>query len=86
MPSNPKNTRKCCVCREHADKSELIRFVRTADGVDIDRTQKLDGRGVWVHNNKECIEKLIKKKMLNSAFKANVGESIYAELTNDERN
>ncbi|MEG1662947.1 MAG: YlxR family protein [Clostridia bacterium] len=85
MPSNPKNTRKCCVCHQHADKSELIRFVKSTDGVEIDRNQKAGGRGVWVHNNEECIQKLIKKRLLNAAFKRNVGDNIYLELTNNDK-
>lgn len=61
--SNPKNTRKCIVCREHADKSELMRFVKTRDGkVILDFSQKADGRGVWVHKGEDCVQKLIKKK------------------------
>ena len=79
--SHPKNTRKCIVCKEHSDKSEMLRFVKTADGkVALDRTQKADGRGVWVHNCEDCIQKLIKKKMLNAAFKSNVGDEIYGEI------
>lgn len=82
--SNPKNTRKCIVCREHADKSEMIRFVKGSDGkVFLDISQKADGRGVWVHSHKDCIAALIKRKALNSAFRCNVGDEIYGEL--DER-
>ena len=79
--SHPKNTRKCIVCKEHSDKSEMLRFVKTADGkVALDRTQQADGRGVWVHGSEDCTSKLIKKKMLNAAFKSNVGDEIYGEI------
>lgn len=79
--SHPKNTRKCIVCKEHSDKSEMLRFVKNADGkVVLDRTQKADGRGAWVHGSEDCINKLIKKKMLNVAFKSNVGDEIYGEI------
>lgn len=79
--SNPKNTRRCIVCHEHADKSEMIRFVMDKDGkVCVDRSKKADGRGVWVHESGECKAKLIKKKMLNSAFRQNVGDEIYGEI------
>lgn len=79
--SNPKNTRRCIVCHEHADKSEMIRFFMDNDGkVCVDRSKKAAGRGVWVHESGECKAKLIKKKMLNSAFRQNVGDEIYGEI------
>ena len=79
--SHPKNTRKCIVCKEHSDKSEMLRFVKTADGkVALDRTQKADGRGVWVHDRADCKAKVCKKKMLNSAFKTNVSDDIYDKI------
>lgn len=80
MPNNPKNTRKCCVCREHADKSDLIRLVKTENGIAIDATGKIDGRGAYVHNNANCIETCIKKFSLNVAFKQRVAEEVYDEL------
>lgn len=79
--SYPKNTRKCIVCREHADKSEMTRFVKDKDGnVFIDASKKADGRGVWVHNQFECKTKLAKKRMLDSAFKMKVEDEIYGEI------
>ncbi|MBR4800077.1 MAG: YlxR family protein [Clostridia bacterium] len=81
MPNNAKNLRKCAVCRIHADKSEMIRFVKTKDEkIFLDRSKTADGRGVWVHDSAECIQKLIKKKLLNTAFKCSVSESLYEEL------
>ncbi len=77
MPTNKKNTRKCIVCRQHADKSELVRFVKIDGKVVLDTTQKLGGRGVWVHNDEQCIKKFKTKRMLSSAFKMQVGDEIY---------
>ncbi len=65
------------MCHNHADKSEMIRFVRLDGKVTIDHSQKMGGRGVWVHNDEECIQKLKKKRMLSSAFKMQVGDEIY---------
>lgn len=63
----------------------MIRFVKDGEGkVVIDKTQRADGRGVWVHNSADCLSKLAKKRMLNAAFKQNVGDEIYGEL--DEYN
>ena len=76
--SNPKNTRKCIVCKQHADKSELIRFVKNADGkVVLDRSQKADGRGVPPYSTPK---RNGEKKTLNAAFKCNVGDEIYGEI------
>ena len=81
MPNNEKNLRQCVVCRTHADKSELIRFVKSKDGkVFVDETKCADGRGVWVHDSAECKQKLVKKKLLNVAFKCVVDESVYEKL------
>ena len=79
--SNPKDTRKCIACREHADKSEMLRFVKQKDGsIVLDESKKADGRGVWVHDSVECKTKVCKKKMLNSAFKTNVSDDIYDKI------
>jgi len=81
MPSNPKNVRKCCACHAHADKSEMLRFVRDKDGnVFLDCSKKADGRGVWVHDSDECKDKLKKKKLLNAAFKTTVAADVYDRL------
>ena len=79
--SNPKDTRKCIACREHSDKSEMLRFVRQkSGGVFLDESKKADGRGVWVHDRADCKAKVCKKKMLNSAFKTNVSDDIYDKI------
>ena len=81
MPNNPKNTRRCCVCRQHADKSELVRLVKTEEGIVIDTAGKIQGRGVYVHRHQSCIDACIKKQSLNAAFKGSVNKEVYDELT-----
>lgn len=79
--SNPKDTRKCIACREHSDKSEMLRFVKQNGGdVFLDESKKADGRGVWVHDRADCKAKVCKKKMLNSALKTNVSDDIYDKI------
>lgn len=80
MPNNPKNTRRCCVCREHADKKDLLRFVKTPNGIVLDQAGKIQGRGAYVHNNEKCINTCIKKQSLNVAFKQSVSKDVYDEL------
>jgi predicted RNA-binding protein YlxR (DUF448 family) len=63
------------------EKSSLIKVVKDAQGnISIDSTQKRPGRGAYVCRNEECIEKCIKKRMLNKAFSTNVDAAVYDEL------
>jgi predicted RNA-binding protein YlxR (DUF448 family) len=38
----------------------MVRIVRTADGVQIDSTGKLPGRGAYLHDRHECWERGLK--------------------------
>ncbi len=55
--------RMCVACRQSQDKKSLIRLVRTADGVLVDETGKLAGRGAYLHADRECWEKGIKRNL-----------------------
>ena len=54
--------RMCVMCRQMKPKNELIRIVNTADAVVVDKTGKLNGRGVYLCKCKECIAKALKNK------------------------
>lgn len=54
--------RMCVACRQMHLKSELLRIVNTEGGVVIDQAGKLGGRGVYVCNSKQCIERTLKNK------------------------
>lgn len=73
--------RMCVVCREMHDKKQLLRIVKTKEGeLFIDNTGKKNGRGAYICKNEECLNKLIKQKSLNKAFKMNINESFYEEI------
>ena len=46
--------RTCVGCREVLPKRNLIRIVRSEDGVKIDLSGKLSGRGAYLHDQKSC--------------------------------
>lgn len=46
--------RTCIACRETGGKRGLIRLVRTPDGVMVDPSSKMAGRGAYLHPNREC--------------------------------
>ena len=76
--------RMCIVCKTMRPKAELIRIVRTPEGImQFDRSGKLNGRGAYICDNAECVEKCLKKKMLNKAFKTNIEEEIYTMLSEE---
>ncbi len=52
--------RTCVGCRLVLPKRELIRLVRQPEGVQVDPTGKLPGRGAYLHNDRLCWEKGLK--------------------------
>lgn len=66
-------------CREVLQKKSLIRIVRTPDGIQIDPTGKLAGRGAYLHAQKSCWEKGL-KGALASALKTELSTTDRAKL------
>ena len=61
--------RMCMGCNNKKDKRELIRVVLNKNGeIAIDKTGKLAGRGAYICDSIECLEKAIKTKRLEKCF------------------
>ena len=57
--------RMCLGCQTKKDKRELVRIVRTPEGeIIIDPTGKKAGRGAYICNDLECLNKVMKSKRL----------------------
>ena len=54
--------RMCVACRQMQPKNQLVRIVNSADGVVVDLSGKLNGRGVYLCRCAECIHKALKSK------------------------
>ena len=68
-------------CNEKKPKKELIRIVKNKEGVlSIDRTGKADGRGAYICDSVECLEKVIKSKRLEKTLECKISEEIYNNL------
>jgi predicted RNA-binding protein YlxR (DUF448 family) len=52
--------RTCVGCREVNSKRTLIRVVRRPEGIMIDPTGKLAGRGAYLHDKRSCWERGMK--------------------------
>ncbi len=73
--------RTCLGCKEAKEKKDLIRIVKQSDGnIFIDKTGKANGRGAYICNNVECLEKAIKSKRLDKAFEQKIDSKIYESL------
>lgn len=73
--------RKCIVCGSLKDKEELLRIVKNKEeGILIDESGKLNGRGAYVCKDESCIKGLKKSNKLNQAFKMKIDDEIYEEL------
>ncbi len=70
--------RTCVVCRDKADKRALIRIVHTTEGVQVDPSGKLNGRGAYLCEREACWESALKGDVLARALKMT--------LTNEDRN
>lgn len=64
--------RICIACRQGAGKRDLIRLVRTDEGVQVDPSGKLAGRGAYLHPYQRCWENVLKGNRLESALRTNL--------------
>jgi predicted RNA-binding protein YlxR (DUF448 family) len=58
--------RTCVGCREVLEKRSLTRIVRTAEGIRIDPTGKLNGRGAYLHDQRSCWEAGLKGSLAHA--------------------
>lgn len=73
--------RKCIVCGKLSEKKDLLRIVKNKEeGILIDESGKVNGRGAYVCKNEECIRGLRRTNKLNQAFKMKIEDDIYEEL------
>ena len=68
--------RTCVGCRVVLAKRQMLRIVRTAEGVQVDPTGKLAGRGAYLHDKRSCWER---------GLKGALAHALKAELSNDDR-
>ena len=79
MKNLPQRT--CMGCNAKKDKRDLIRVVKNKEGIiSIDKTGKANGRGAYICNNIECLEKAIKSKRLERVLETKISEEIYENL------
>ena len=81
MVKKKKPERTCMACNEQKEKQELLRIVKSKDGIiEVDLTGKKSGRGAYICRNEACLEKLIKTKRLERVFEKEISPEIYESI------
>ena len=79
MKQMPQRT--CMGCNVKKDKKDLVRVVKNKEQkICIDITGKMDGRGAYICNSVECLDKVVKTKRLERVLECKLNEDIYMEL------
>lgn len=68
-------------CNAQKNKKDLIRIVKNKEGkISIDRTGKAQGRGAYICDDIECLNKVIKSKRLEKVLDIKISDEIYENL------
>lgn len=77
MGSKHRPQRTCIICRQTADKRDLHRIIKTEDGIIVDPSGKMDGRGAYLCSDPKCWDRAASTPVLATALRV--------ELSNDDR-
>jgi predicted RNA-binding protein YlxR (DUF448 family) len=75
--------RMCMGCGQLKPKKELLRVVRTPDGViefDNSPAGKKSGRGAYLCPSRDCLTKAVKGKRLDRALEHPISDEVWARL------
>lgn len=76
--------RMCVGCREMKPKKELIRVVRSPEGVvSMDPVGKKPGRGAYVCRSESCLKRAIKQRQLERQLEVQLTEEVSEALTRE---
>lgn len=73
--------RTCIGCNTKKDKKDLIRIVKNKNReINIDSTGKMEGRGIYICKDENCLKKAIKNKRISKTFEMEIESDIYENL------
>jgi len=64
----------CVACRDKTGKRQLTRIVRTEQGLVVDPSGKLNGRGAYLCDRADCWESAVKTDLLAKALRMSLTE------------
>lgn len=70
--------RQCLGCNEHKPKPELIRVVRSPEGIiSLDFTGKKSGRGAYLCRSAACLKKARKNRRIDNVLSVEIPPEVY---------
>ena len=72
--------RQCVGCGEMKGKKDMMRVLKTDEGICLDATGKKNGRGAYVCKNGDCLKLARKNKGLERSFKMSIPQEVYDTL------
>lgn len=72
--------RMCIVTKQRFMKKDLLRVVKSENGVIVDETGKVNGHGVYLSKDLDVINTAAEKHILEHALDCPIPESIFTEL------
>ena len=81
MINKKKPARTCMACNEQKEKNELLRIVKSKEGIiEVDLTGKKSGRGAYICKKEDCLNKIIKSKRLEKVFEKEISAELYESI------
>ena len=73
--------RRCVGCMESFEKKELIRVVRSPEGVvSLDFSGKKSGRGAYICKSLSCFKKARRARRFEGSLECSVPEEVYDKM------
>lgn len=73
--------RKCVATQEQCPKNELLRIVRTPEGlIEVDITGKMNGRGAYLKKDELALAIAKKKGSLAKALECTISDEVYDKI------
>lgn len=73
--------RICVSCREKKEKRELLRIIKTPEGVtEVDRSGKKSGRGAYICSKQSCLQKALNSNILQKNLQADLSEEVIENI------
>lgn len=73
--------RRCNGCNEQKSKKELVRVVKSPDGiVSLDLTGKKSGRGAYICPSIDCLSKARKSRRIDRVFETTIPDSVWEQM------